>query len=96
MKIRKTSLDFSPVHHYNNFYKVHHITSSLKGGAIMATANARFTLSVSEDIVKQAEVLKKEIYFDKPYAEMYRQLIRLGMNVLKTEQSRKSSENNKK
>lgn len=51
----------------------------------MATTSVRFMLFVS-DIAKQAEVLQKEIYFDKPYAEMYRQLIRLGMEALKAEQ----------
>lgn len=55
----------------------------------MATTSVRFMLSVSDDIAKQAEVLKKEIYFDKPYAEMYRQLIRLGMEALKAEQPHK-------
>lgn len=45
-------------------------------------------LTVSDDIAKQAEVLKKEVYFDKPYAEMYRQLIQLGMDTLKEQQLR--------
>lgn len=36
----------------------------------MATTSVRFMLSVSDDIAKQAEILKKEVYFDKPYAEM--------------------------
>lgn len=58
----------------------------------MATTNIRFMLSVTDDIAKQAEVLKKEIYFDKPYAEMYRQLIRLGIDVLKDKQICDSSE----
>lgn len=59
----------------------------------MATASVRFMLSVSDDIAKQAEILKKEVYFDKPYAEMYRQLIRLGIDALKAEQPRKPPEN---
>lgn len=50
----------------------------------MPTVSVRFVLAVSDDIAKQAEVLKKELYFDKPYAEMYCQLIRLGINALKT------------
>lgn len=59
----------------------------------MATTNTRFMLTVSDDIAKQAEIFKREIYFDKPYAEMYRQLIRLGMEALNMKQQKKLSEN---
>ena len=54
----------------------------------MTVKSARMVLSVSEDIVKHAEALKKGIYFDKSYAEMYRQLIRLGIETYKKEQPR--------
>jgi len=48
----------------------------------MPTVNTRFTLSIPNDMVKRAEAIKKDAYFDKPYAEMYRQLIQLGMDTL--------------
>ncbi len=53
----------------------------------MSTANTRFMLTVPDDMAKRAEVLKKEYYYDKPYAEMYRQLIRLGMDTLEAEKT---------
>lgn len=55
----------------------------------MATTNARFMLTVPDDMAKRAEALKKNIYYDRPYAEMYRQLIQLGMDTLKADQPRK-------
>ncbi len=42
----------------------------------------RFTLTVPDDMVKRATALKKDIFYDKSYAEMYRQLILLGMENL--------------
>jgi len=48
----------------------------------MATKNARFMLTIPEDIAKRAEVLKKDTYYNKPYAEMYRLLIQFGMDSL--------------
>lgn len=48
----------------------------------MATANLRFTLTVTKDIAERAAKLKKDNYYDKPYSEMYRQLILIGMEVL--------------
>ena len=39
----------------------------------------RFTLTVTEEIAKEAEKLKREKYFNTSYAEMYRQLILAGL-----------------
>ena len=33
-------------------------------------------------MAKRAETLKKDMFYDKPYSEMYRQLILLGMEKL--------------
>ena len=41
----------------------------------------RFTLSVPEDIATQVEELKRERFYDKPYAEIYRYLIELGIRA---------------
>lgn len=48
-------------------------------------------LTVPIDMANRAETLKKDIFYDKPYAEMYRQLIQLGMKELEksTKQDRK-------
>ena len=48
----------------------------------MAASTTRFMLTVPSDLARQAEALKKDVLYDKPYAEMYRQLIRLGMEKL--------------
>lgn len=48
----------------------------------MDTTTTRFMLTVPTDMANRAETLKKDIFYDKPYAEMYRQLIRLGMEEL--------------
>jgi len=50
----------------------------------MATTT-RFMLTVPDDMAKRAEALKKDTYYDKPYAEMYRRLIQIGMDILKEE-----------
>ena len=51
----------------------------------MAENNVRFTLTVSGGMLKRAEALKKNLYYNKPYAEMYRQLIQIGMDALESE-----------
>ena len=51
----------------------------------MSTKNKRFMLTVSDDIVADAAVAKRDLFYDKPYSEMYRQLIRIGLNTLKSE-----------
>lgn len=48
----------------------------------MANEATRFTLTVPNDMTKRAAALKKDIFYDKSYAEMYRQLILLGMEKL--------------
>ena len=48
----------------------------------MTTGTTRFTLTVPKKKAKRAETLKKDMFYDKPYSEMYRQLILLGMEKL--------------
>lgn len=51
----------------------------------MATNMNRVMISVPADIKKRVERLKKLRYYDKPYAEIYRQLIQLGLEYLNSE-----------
>ena len=53
----------------------------------MATTSVRFMLTIPDEMAKKADFLKKEVYYDKPYAEMYHQLIQLGMDTLIKEES---------
>ncbi len=48
----------------------------------MANAAIRFTLTVPVDMARKAEELKKDLFYDKPYSEMYRYLIQLGMDEI--------------
>ena len=48
----------------------------------MANTTTRFMLTVPADMAEKAETLKKNLINDKPYAEMYRYLILLGMNEI--------------
>ena len=48
----------------------------------MTDSTTRFTITVPEEIAERAEALKKDLFYDRSYAEMYRQLIRLGMEQL--------------
>ena len=45
----------------------------------MATNMNRIMISVPTDIEAEIERLKKTTYYDRPYSEIYRDLIRLGM-----------------
>ncbi len=45
-------------------------------------------LTVPNDMARRAEILKKDIFYNKPYAEMYRQLIQIGMDKFQKWQSK--------
>ena len=49
----------------------------------MATTMKRFMLTIPSDIEDEVEELKKGIFYNKPYSEVYRQLIQLGLDSLK-------------
>ncbi len=53
----------------------------------MATNMNRVVISVPEDIEAEVERLKQTVFYGKPYAEVYRQAIRLGLQQLKAEVS---------
>ncbi len=38
-----------------------------------------FMLTVPTEIAQRAENLKRDMFYDKPYTEMYRQLIQIGI-----------------
>ena len=52
-------------------------------------ASTRFMLTITPDMVQRADVLKKSDYYDKPYAEMFRQLISIGMDTLEAQKRQK-------
>lgn len=49
----------------------------------MPTNRKRFMLTVPDDIAADAADVKRDLFYDKPYSEMYRQLIRMGLDSLK-------------
>ncbi|MDO5547660.1 MAG: hypothetical protein Q4F79_04155 [Eubacteriales bacterium] len=51
----------------------------------MTTKNKRFMLTVPDDIEADVARVKRELFHDKSYSEMYRQLIRMGLDALKAE-----------
>lgn len=55
----------------------------------MSTQKRRFMLTVTADIEEEAAIAKREQFYDKPYSEMYRYLIRLGLDSLKAEKKEK-------
>lgn len=53
----------------------------------MSTKSKRFMLTVPDDIQKDVDTVKRDLFYDKPYSELYRQLIRIGLNTLKDEKN---------
>lgn len=61
----------------------------------MGNGTTRFMLTIPLEMAARAEELKRDFFYDKPYAEMYRQLIRLGMEEMqKREELQKLKEKN--
>ena len=42
----------------------------------------RLTLTVPEEMAEAAEKLKNEIFYNKSYAEVYRELIKIGLKEM--------------
>ena len=61
------------------------ISDELLGGITMATNMNRIMISVPTDIEAEIERLKKTTYYDRPYSEIYWDLIRLGMEKMNEE-----------
>ena len=60
----------------------------------MATNMKRVVISVPEDIEAEVEHLKQTMFYDKPYAEVYRQAIRLGLQKMAETLPEKDDKNN--
>ena len=65
-------------------YIIAHDTDSLvaKGEGFVEKKKLRLTLTVPEDMAEAAEKLKKEIFYNKSYAEIYRELIKIGLKEM--------------
>jgi hypothetical protein len=50
----------------------------------MPTAKPRFTLTITDAMLERSRRLKKEVFYDRPYSEMYRELITLGLESMET------------
>lgn len=57
----------------------------------MAEKMNRFMLSLPQDLAQEVEALKKDEYFNKAYAEMFRDLIKIGVEAAKSRQSSRSA-----
>ena len=55
----------------------------------MAVKKKRFMLTVPEDVEADAAMVKRELFYDRPYSEMYRQLIRMGLDVMKAQKQKR-------
>lgn len=53
-----------------------------EGESFVEKKKLRFSLTVPEEIAKETEKLKKERFYDKSYAEMYRNLIEIGLKEM--------------
>jgi hypothetical protein len=51
----------------------------------MPTAKPRFTLTITDAMLERSKKLKKEAFYDRPYSEMYRELITLGLESMEKE-----------
>ena len=55
----------------------------------MATSMTRVTISIPPDMEADIKMLKQVMFYDKPYSELYRQMMRLGIDVLKEKRHEK-------
>ena len=55
----------------------------------MAVKKKRFMLTVPEDVEADAAMVKRELFYDRPYSEMYRQIIRMGLDVMKAQKEKR-------
>lgn len=57
----------------------------------MVAATTRFMLSVPEDMAERVDELKKTVFYNRSYAEMFRYLIRLGLDEVQEKQNGRAS-----
>ncbi len=55
----------------------------------MAAKKKRFMVTIPSDIAIDVADVKQSLFHDKPYSEMYRELIRAGLDTLKREEKEK-------
>lgn len=49
----------------------------------MATLNKRFMVSLDDELEREFDSLKKELFYDKPMSEMARYLFRLAFEAIR-------------
>lgn len=49
----------------------------------MADIMARLMVSIPAEVKKEIDVEKQKEFYDKPYAELYRKIIRLGLDKMR-------------
>lgn len=57
----------------------------------MATAMNRVMISIPADLESEIAQLKQSRFYDKPYAELYRQVIRSGLDMMTKDGVKKKS-----
>ncbi len=55
----------------------------------MATNMKRVTISISDNMENDIKTLKRTLFYDKTYSELYRQLLHLGIDSLKEKRNEK-------
>ena len=58
----------------------------------MATDMKRFMLAITPDMEASIELLKQESFYNKPYSELYRHLLTLGLEVEKSRATLRAGE----
>lgn len=49
----------------------------------MANTMERLMVSIPAEVKSEIDAVKQREFYDKPYAELYRQIIRLGLDKMK-------------
>lgn len=58
----------------------------------MATTMNRVMVSIPPDLESEIEQLKQSQFYNKPYAELYRQIIRSGLDMMAESSAKNSGE----
>lgn len=51
----------------------------------MANTMGRLMVSIPAELKSEIDAIKQREFYDKPYAELYRQIIRLGLDKIREE-----------
>lgn len=55
---------------------------------MIETKSRRFVLNLPEELEEEIQMTKEQFFHDTSYSEMYRQLIRAGLETLKVKKER--------